>query len=323
MLELSIPSPTLSYIDIPLFGFPLRVHFYALFILLGIFVAVIWTSRRLTKRGAEPGVVLDFVLWSVPLGIVGARIYHVLTHPNDYFYDGADPWEVVRIWNGGNAIFGALLGGALGVWIASRQTGVKFLSFADALIPGLLAAQAIGRLGNYVNQELFGLPTDLPWGLEIARPNPAIPVGLPPDVLFHPTFLYEIIWNTLGIVVILWAERRWQLQWGKVFALYLIWYGAGRSFLESIRIDPSEMFGGIRTNIWAAWFAGLFGVVFYLVQSRRHPGREASVYRQGREWEPGFNVESDKPSDGDAAKDLSPADSSSLHSGATSTSKNS
>lgn len=276
----------MSYFDLPLLGFTLRIHFYAIIILIGILVAAIWTSRRLTKRGAEPGVVLDFVIWSVPLGIIAARLYHVFTHPNDYFGPGMDPWGIVQIWNGGNAIFGALIGGGIGVLIASRQTGVRFLSFADALVPGLLAAQAMGRLGNYFNQELFGLPTDVPWGLEIAAGNPAIPVGLPEGTLFHPTFLYEILWNVLGIIVILAIEKRYELRWGRVFALYLIWYGIGRSYLESIRIDPSEMLFGIRTNIWAAWLAVVVGVVLFWVQYRRHPGRETSVYRRGREWKP-------------------------------------
>lgn len=284
MVFTSIPSPSVSYFDVPLFGFSLRIHIYALLILTGIIVATIWTSRRLTKRGAEPGIVLDFVLWTVPLGIIFARIYHVLTHPADYFGEGMDPWGIVQIWNGGNAIFGALIGGALGVWIACRQTGIKFLSFADALIPGLLAAQAIGRLGNYFNQELFGLPTDLPWGLEIASGNPAIPAGLPVGTLFHPTFLYEILWNVAGIFIILWLEKRFDLRWGRVFALYLIWYGIGRSFLESIRIDPSEMFLGVRTNLWASWAAVLLGIVLFWLQYRRHPGRETSVYLSGRQW---------------------------------------
>lgn len=286
MLHLSIPSPTVSYFDLPLFAFSLRIHFYALFILTGIIVATIWTSRRLTKRGAEPGIVLDFVIWSVPLGIIAARLYHVFTHPGDYFGEGTDLWGIVQIWNGGNAIFGALIGGGIGVAIASRQTGVKFLAFADALVPGLLAAQALGRLGNYFNQELFGLPTDLPWGLEIAAGNPAIPVGLPEGTLFHPTFLYEILWNVFGIIVILALEKKFELRWGRVFALYLIWYGIGRSFLESIRIDPSEMFLGVRTNIWAAWLAIIVGVVLFWLQYRRHPGRETSVYAPGRQWQP-------------------------------------
>ena len=284
MLEFAIPSPSVSYIEFSVFGFTLRVYFYALLILAGILIATAWTGRRLTARGAEPGIVLDVVLWAVPLGIIGARIYHVLTHPDYYFAEGADPWEIIRIWNGGNAIFGALIGGGIGVWIACRSTGLKFWTFADALAPGLLLAQAIGRIGNYVNQELFGLPTDLPWGLEITPGNPAIPNGLPDGTLFHPTFLYELIWNVVGVVVLIAVEKRFRLQWGRLFAVYLIWYGAGRSFFESIRIDPSEMLFGIRTNIWAAWLAVLIGIVLLIVQNRRHPGLEPSAYRPGREW---------------------------------------
>ena len=277
----SIPSPPINwqYFTIG----PVRVHIYALCILAGIIVAVWWTGRRLTKRGAEKGVVLDFLLWVVPLGIICARLYHVLTHAGDYFGPDKNPLAIFYIWEGGNAIFGALLGGALGVWIASKQTGVRFLSFADALVPGLLAAQALGRLGNYFNHELFGLPTNLPWGLEIESTNAAWPVGLPDGTLFHPTFLYEILWNVLGIVFFLILERKVYLRWGRALAFYLIWYGIGRSIFEAIRIDPSDTYLGIRTNIWAAWAAVLLGVILWCVQTRRHPGRELSVYRPGRE----------------------------------------
>ncbi|MET0956774.1 MAG: prolipoprotein diacylglyceryl transferase, partial [Cryobacterium sp.] len=187
-MHLSIPSPEWSYFDLGIF----RIHAYAICILVGIFAATALTSRRLTKRGGEPGVVLDIILWAVPLGIVGARIFHVLTHPNDYFGEGKNLWEVFAVWNGGIAIFGALLGGAVGAYIGCRLSGIRFWSFADALAPGLLLAQAFGRLGNWFNSELFGLPTTLPWGLEISPDNPAYPVGLPEGTLFHPTFLYEI-----------------------------------------------------------------------------------------------------------------------------------
>jgi prolipoprotein diacylglyceryl transferase len=214
----------------------------------------------------------------VPLGIIGARVYHVLTHPNDYFYPGADLLRTLYIWEGGNAIFGALLGGALGAWIGCRQTGIRFWAFADALAPALLVAQAAGRLGNYFNQELFGTPTDLPWGLEIASTNPAFPAGLPEGTLFHPMFLYEMIWNLLGAAVIILLERKYDLQWGKAFGVYLIWYGLGRSFFESFRLDSSEIILGLRTNIWAALFAIIIGLVIIVVQQRRHTGTELSVY---------------------------------------------
>ncbi|KRC51176.1 prolipoprotein diacylglyceryl transferase [Leifsonia sp. Root227] len=293
----SIPSPGPEWQQIPIdiFGLHWRIQTYAICILIGIVVAAMWTSRRLSKRGGEPGVVLDIILWAVPLGIIGARVYHVVTHPADYFYPGADLLKTLYIWEGGNAIFGALIGGAVGAYIGCRWSGIRFWSFADALAPALLLAQALGRLGNYFNQELFGLPTNLPWGLQIDSGNKAIPVGLPDGTLFQPLFLYEIIWNVIGIVVIILLERKFQLRWGKAFAVYLIWYGLGRSYLESIRIDPSEFsFLGIPTNVWAAFAAVVLGVVLFIVQSRRHPGLEPSVYRPGREWvRPDAEVDSD------------------------------
>ncbi|QDZ13816.1 prolipoprotein diacylglyceryl transferase [Humibacter ginsenosidimutans] len=284
---LSIPSPPLSWQSIPidLFGLHWDIRTYALIILVGIIICTIWTSRRLTKRGGEPGVVIDFLIWAVVLGLIGARLYHVFTHPHDYFYPGANLWNVFAIWEGGNAIFGSLLGGALGVFIASKQTGVRFLSFADAVAPGLLLAQAIGRLGNYVNHELYGLPTNLPWGLQIESTNTAYPTGLPSGTLFQPLFLYEIIWNVVGVIVLLALEKKLHWRWGKMFAGYLMWYGLGRSYLESIRIDPSEYsFLGIPFNVWAAILAFVLGLVLFIVQSRRHPGLELSVYLPGREW---------------------------------------
>jgi prolipoprotein diacylglyceryl transferase len=280
ILNTSIPSPDWSFFDLG----PFRIHAYALCILAGIILATIITSRRLTKRGAEPGVVLDIILWAVPIGIVGARFYHVLTHPGDYFYDGADLLRTLYIWEGGNAIFGALIGGAVGAYIGCRLAGIRFWSFADAVAPALLVAQATGRLGNWFNHELFGLPTTLPWGLEIEPSNLAFPVGLPADTLFHPTFLYEIIWNLLGVAVILYFERKFRLRFGQTLGAYLIWYGLGRSFFESIRIDPSEIYFGIRTNIWAAFAAIAIGLIIILVQRHRHPGVEPSPYMPGREW---------------------------------------
>lgn len=278
-LHASIPSPPVSFFDLG----PFRIHIYALCILLGIVLAVWMTSSRLTARGGRPGAVLDIVLWAVPLGIVGARIYHVLTHVNDYFYPGADLLRTLYIWEGGNAIFGSLIGGALGVYIGCRQTGVRFWSFADAVAPAMLVAQATGRLGNWFNHELFGVPTTLPWGLEIESTNAAFPAGLPAGTLFTPTFLYEIIWNIVGVIVILALERRFNLRWGRAFAVYIIWYGVGRSWFESIRIDPSEMFLGVRSNIWASWLAIIIGIVILIIQNKRHTGLEVSVYQAGRE----------------------------------------
>lgn len=304
---LSIPSPDpawrsigipvgewLSWIGVPQ-GTTLTIHAYALCILLGILAAIWLTSARLTKRGGEPGIVLDVALWAVPFGIVGGRFFHVITHPDDYFGEGKDLLKVFYVWEGGLAIFGALMFGAVGVYIGCRIAGLRFWSFADALIPGLMLAQASGRLGNYFNHELFGQPTDLPWGLEIESTNPAFPLGLPEGTLFHPTFLYEIIWNLVGIAVLLLIERRLHLRWGRMLGLYLVWYGVGRSWFETIRIDPSEVFFGVRTNVWAAWAAVLLGVVIFVVQGRRHPGAEPSAYLSGQTWSPASSeVDSDE-----------------------------
>lgn len=277
----SIPSPDPSWAQFQL-G-PLTVNTYALCLLTGMVAAIVITGRRLSRRGAERGVVFDIVLWAIPLGIVGARVYHVLTHLGDYFYPGANLWEVFAIWNGGIAIYGALLGGAVGAYIGCRRAGIRLWSFADALAPAMLVAQALGRLGNYFNRELFGLPTTLPWGLEIPATNPKFPEGLPPGTLFHPLFLYEMIWNLLGVAVILVLERRVALRWGRAFAVYLIWYGLGRSWLEAIRIDPtSDAPLGIPANIWTSLIAIALGVTLFVVQSRRHPEPELSVYRSGR-----------------------------------------
>ena len=274
-----IPSPEISYIDLG----PVRIHFYALFILTGIVIATTLADFKLHRRGAERGSMLDIALWAVPFGILGGRFFHVITHPDDYFYEGADLLATLRIWEGGLAIYGAISIGAIGAYIGARQLGIRFLTVADAVAPGILIAQGIGRLGNYFNQELFGLPTELPWGLEIPSSNPAYPNGLPDGLLFHPTFLYEMIWNLTGAALILLLAARLNLQWGKVFALYLIVYSTGRVWIESIRIDPSEIILGLRVNIWSALIGLTLGILIFLVQTRRHPGLEPSIWMPGRE----------------------------------------
>jgi prolipoprotein diacylglyceryl transferase len=274
----SIPAPDINYLELG----PIRIYFYALFILAGIILALIMTESRLKSRGVESGVALDVSLWAIPFGILGGRFFHVITHPSDYFFEGADLLAALRIWEGGLAIYGALIFGALGAYIGARQSGIKFFSYLDAVAPGILLAQAIGRWGNYFNSELFGIPTDLPWGLEIPSTNPAYPNGLPEGVLFHPTFLYESVWSLIGVALLLSADRRFNLRWGRMIGLYLIYYSFGRIWIESIRIDPSEIFLGLRINIWSALVGIAIGLVVILVQSRRHTGVELTAYRVGR-----------------------------------------
>ncbi|WP_439691674.1 prolipoprotein diacylglyceryl transferase [Curtobacterium sp. SP.BCo] len=311
---LSIPSPSTAwqYFDLTawlrdVFGWSLpldfRIHAYAICILLGIVAAVVLANRRLNARGVERWIIIDIAIWAVPAGIIGGRLFHVFTHVSDYFGPGRDPLSFLYVWEGGLAIFGALILGSVGAWIGCRQVGLRFTAFIDAVVPGVLLAQAFGRLGNYFNHELFGMPTSLPWGLQIESSNAAFPKGLPEGTLFHPTFLYEIIWNVVGVVVILLLDKKFRLQWGKVLSLYLIWYGVGRSVLESIRVDTSETFFGIRTNVWMSFAAILLGIVIFLVQSKRHTGNEPSPYLPGREPRSKSDVDSDdtwSEDDGDA-----------------------
>jgi prolipoprotein diacylglyceryl transferase len=295
----------------------LPIHLYALIILVGIIVAIVVTNHRLTRRGGEPWIIIDIALPTVALGIILARAWHVVTHIDDFFGPGKNTWNplepgaVWNIWDGGDAILGALVGGAIGVAIGARWTGLRFWSIVDALAPTLLLAQALGRLGNYFNNELYGLPTDLPWGLEIPKDNLAYPSGLPAGTLFHPTFLYELILSLIGFVVIMLIEnqrrggvwsRRPYWQWGKVLGLYLIWYGAERSWLENIRIDPSQTYFGIRSNVWGAIAAIILGILIIAIQSRRHAGIEPSVYRPGKQWTP-ETVESEDTYSDDADDD--------------------
>ena len=274
----SIPSPPVSFIQLG----PLRIYFYALCIIAGIIVATIMTNHRLTKRGAEPWIVLDVTLPAVVLGIIAARVYHVLTHPGFYFGEGTNPLAVFYIWEGGIAIYGALIGGANGARLGGPWSGIRVLKYAEGLAPGLLLGPAMGRFGNWFNQDAFGHPADVVRGLESDPAKDAIPPGLAPDTLFHPTFLYEVIWNVAGVFVLLWAGRKLQLQWGRLFGLYLVWYSAGRVVWENIRIDPSEIILGLRTNVWAAIFGIIIGLAIIVIQKRRHTGMEPSPYMPGR-----------------------------------------
>jgi prolipoprotein diacylglyceryl transferase len=270
-LTASIPSPDISYIDLG----PFRLHFYAIFILIGVVLAVLLTGRRISASGFKGGDAIDIALWAVPFGIVGARLYHVVTHPGDYFYPGADLLKVLYVWEGGIAIFGAVVFGLVGIWIGARRTKIPFLVFLDALAPGMLIAQAVGRIGNYFNQELFGSPTTLPWGLQIDPSSPAFPAGFPEGTLFHPLFLYELLWNLAGAATILLVERavfrdrRPRPGTGLSVGLYLVWYGIGRAWFEWLRLDPTELLvAGVKINLLTALAAAAVGILI-IVNARR------------------------------------------------------
>src|SRR5690554_4317968 len=270
-LPAAIPSPSQSVWNLG----PLPLRAYALAILAGI-VAALWiTQRRMAERGGPAERVVDIAFWAVPFGIVGGRVYHVVSSPQAYFGPGGDPLKAFAIWEGGLGIWGAIALGAVGAAIGCRRHNVRFSSFADVVAPGLLVAQAIGRLGNWFNQELFGGPTTLPWGLRIDDAH--LPAGYPSGTLFHPTFLYELVWCLLGAAVIVWADRRFRLGHGRVFWLYVIVYTTGRLWIEMVRIDPANTVLGLRLNVWTSLLVGLGALVAFLIAGRRHPGREASV----------------------------------------------
>ena len=282
LLPLSIPSPAEGtwYVG------PVPVRAYAVGIILGVVAAVWLGERRWVARGGVKGQVGDVALWAVPAGVVGARIYHVATDHDLYFGAGRDPWAALQIWNGGLGIWGAIAGGFLGAWFYCRRHGILVRPFADALAPGLLLAQAIGRLGNYFNQELYGRPTTLPWGLEIDSARWPDGMSFAAGTTFHPTFLYELLWNLAGVALIVVLDRRLRLGHGRVFALYVMVYTAGRGWIETLRIDTIELDDvlGLRWGVWMS--IGLFvaAAAYFVLVGRRHRGvesREATPYRDG------------------------------------------
>jgi len=255
--------------------FPIRG--YALAIIVGIFAAIIIGNRRYVARGGQAGVIADLAIWAVPFGIVGGRLYHVFTSWGTYFGPSGDPSRAIKVWEGGLGIWGAVLFGSVGVWIGARRKGLLLPPIADAVAPGLAVAQAIGRWGNWFNQELFGRPTTLPWGLEIDaefRPN-----GYTDFATFHPTFLYECLWCLAAAALVVWADRRFRLGHGRVFALYIAIYCLGRGAIESLRIDAAPELLGLRWNEWVAVFVGIAALLYVVLVGRLRPGREESLDR--------------------------------------------
>ena len=269
----SIPSPSQGVWNLG----PIPIRAYALCIVLGVIVAVWIAERRWRARGGAPGTITDLAVWAVPFGLVGGRLYHVITDWQIYFGPDAPkrPIDALFIWEGGLGIWGAIALGALGVWIACRRSGISFTAVADTLAPGVAVAQAIGRWGNYFNQELFGGPTDLPWGLMIDDAH--LPAGADPGTLFHPTFLYEMLWNFAAAALIVYLDRRFRLGHGRVFWLYVVLYTAGRLWIELLRIDPAETVLGLRLNVWTSVLVGLGALIAFVVVGRRHPGRETTL----------------------------------------------
>lgn len=273
MISFNIPSPTQSVLELG----PLKLHFYAFCIILGVIAAIFIGGRRYAFRGGNPGVVSDIAIFAVPAGVIGGRIYHVMTSPSEYFGSNGNPVRVLYIWQGGLGIWGAISLGALAAYVAYRRHpkrgNLAFAVFADAVAPGLLVAQAIGRFGNWFNKELFGRPLDAPWALEI--PIQYRPMGYSQYETFHPTFLYEALWCSMAALALILLERRRgpakKLQPGSIFALYVALYSLGRGLIEQLRIDEANLILGFRLNTWTS-LALLLLALGYLVKKNRTSG---------------------------------------------------
>jgi prolipoprotein diacylglyceryl transferase len=281
LTSLSIPSPSDGVWNLG----PVPLRGYALCIILGIIAAIWIGERRWVARGGKSGEVSDLAVWAVPFGLVGGRLYHVITDYQLYFGDDNNPVTALYLWRGGLGVWGAIAMGALGVVIGARRKGIKLLPVLDAMAPGVLVAQAIGRWGNWFNQELFGRPTDLPWGLEIDLAHR--PVGYVDVQTFHPTFLYEFLWCLAAFFCVVWADRRFRLGHGRVLALYVMAYTLGRGWIEMLRIDDVQLQDvlGLRLNVWTSIILFTAAAVYFVVAGRRHPGREEQVYTRPQHTE--------------------------------------
>ncbi|MEV0272919.1 prolipoprotein diacylglyceryl transferase [Hamadaea sp. NPDC050747] len=267
----SIPSPSVAVWKVG----PIPIRAYALCIIVGIIAAAVISDYRMRRRGAPRWAILDIAVYAVPFGIIGGRIYHVITSPEAYFGEGGEPIKALYIWEGGLGIWGAIALGALGAWLACKQMGLPLPLVADAMAVGLPVGQAIGRLGNWFNNELYGGPTSAPWGLEVHKMDPnnqghalVGPDGKPVllEGLYQPTFLYELVWNLLVAVFVYLADRRFKFGRGRAFALYVMAYTAGRGVIETIRTDEANHFFGVRLNVWTSAVVFLAALVFFLLR---------------------------------------------------------
>ncbi|RDI49717.1 prolipoprotein diacylglyceryl transferase [Nocardia mexicana] len=280
-----IPSPPRGvwYVG----GFPLRA--YALCIIVGIIAAIWWGERRWRERGGQPGAVLDVAMFAVPFGLVGGRLYHVATDWQKYFGDDGHPMNALKIWEGGLGIWGAVFLGGVGAWIGCRVYRIPLPALGDAIAPAILLAQAIGRLGNYFNQELYGRATDAPWGLQIFLrfdDNGQLDMmnGVSTGVVektVQPTFLYELVWNLLGVLLLVWVDKRYRIGHGRLFALYVAIYCFGRFWVELLRDDEATHIAGIRINSFTSAVVFLCAIAYFVLATK---GRETAA-----QLEPGGN----------------------------------
>ncbi|MFI9543584.1 prolipoprotein diacylglyceryl transferase [Streptomyces sp. NPDC052016] len=263
-----IPSPSRGVLYLG----PVPLRGYAFCIIIGVFAAVWLGNKRWIARGGRAGTVADIAVWAVPFGLIGGRLYHVITDYELYFSEGRDWVDAFKIWEGGLGIWGAISLGALGAWIGCRRRGIPMPAYADAVAPGIALAQAFGRWGNWFNQELYGKETDLPWALHITSSADGRVPGY-----YHPTFLYESLWCIGVALLVIWADRRFKLGHGRAFALYVASYCAGRFWIEYLRVDDAHHLLGLRLNNWTALVVLLLAVAYFVVSAKKRPGREAVV----------------------------------------------
>jgi len=262
----AIPSPAHAVWQVG----PVPIRAYALCIILGIILAAVVAEYRLRQRGAHKWAILDIAVWAVPFGIIGARIYHVITSPGAYFGEGGDPLEALMIWKGGLGIWGAVAGGAVGALFGARQLGLPLTVVADALAPGLPLAQGVGRLGNWFNNELYGRQTTLPWGLQVhemdSAGRPTLVDGEPVlrPGLYQPTFLYELVWDVLIAGVVIALDRKFKFGKGRAFAVYVMGYTLGRFFIEILRDDTATHIAGVRINVFVAAIVFVGALIYFL-----------------------------------------------------------
>ncbi|MGW6709275.1 prolipoprotein diacylglyceryl transferase [Streptomyces sp. NPDC054956] len=262
-----IPSPSTGVLHLG----PIPLRGYAFCIIIGVFVAVWLGNKRWVARGGKPGTVADIAVWAVPFGLVGGRLYHVITDYQLYFVEGRNWVDAFKIWEGGLGIWGAIALGAVGAWIGCRRRGIPLPAWADALAPGIALAQACGRWGNWFNQELYGRATDLPWAVEITD-GPNRVAGT-----YHPTFLYESLWCVGVALLVIWADRRFKLGHGRAFALYVAAYCVGRGWIEYMRVDEAHHVLGLRLNVWTSIVVFVLAVVYLVLSAKLRPGREEIV----------------------------------------------